>query len=219
MNNTICKKCLSSFYHLFTTKSNKFLGLCEPCNKELLKLKRKVYDLNTKSKQNENNCLLVNENTFLNVEINSSKKKLKSLQKSNESLNECLDLYLNRPRIASVIEVELAQVRDEASRNQKEADRLNNALIRSEQLVFYRHNLFRKPSLFSNVHNLGPGFGLFCRILIKKGHRFVYFVGDIELRPSGNVKDFYPERDVKYLLHLDDRTLLNCAQTRKMEFA
>jgi hypothetical protein len=191
---------------VYTNKSHNFLGLCKPCLLQDRQGKRKQYDLNVKAKVNDEIINLVIEN-------DSSKKKCVSLQKSNESLTVSLDLFQTKPRLASTVELDLRRARDEACQSQKEVERLTKVAEKLESLCHYRHNLYRKPSLFSNIFYNGPGYGLFCRILIKRGHRFVYFVGDRDIRPSGNLRDFYSERDMKYLLHLDNNTLLNCSKT------
>ena len=91
------------------------------------------------------------------------------LTKSNEQLNIALEMH-KQPRIASTNEHLLVEAQNANDLLQKEVDRLKNALLRSDNLSHYLHNLFTKPSLFSNVYGKFPGLGLFCRVLIKKAH-------------------------------------------------
>jgi hypothetical protein len=209
-NNRVCTNsdCSKVFYHEFKIHSHKFKGLCIECNNKRKYEMKKISTINKVSKQKDTNKLLANLNKSL-------LKQLKSAQKTIVDLSLIVENN-KRPRVASTLEHVLSKTQIESDALKKENSSLKNKLIRVEGHLNYSNNLFVAKSEYKNECSKSPGKGLYSLLFIKSGDKFVEFVGDTVPRPLGSVKLHYSKRDVKYLLHLDNETILDCSRTSKL---
>jgi hypothetical protein len=209
-NNRVCTNsdCSKQFHHEIKIHSHRYKGLCIECNKKRkYELKKNSTNLKVSNQKNTNK-LLANKNKSLLRELKVAKKTI-------DNLSLIVENY-KRPRVTSTVEQALLNAQLESDASKKENIILKNKLTRVEGHLNYSYNLFVAPSKYKNQHGNSPGKGLYSFIFIKNGDKFIEFVGDTVSRPSGSVKDSYSKQDVKYLLHLDKETILDCSKTNKL---
>lgn len=209
-NNRVCTNsdCSKQFHREFKIHSHRFKGLCIECNKKRKYELKKNSTNNKVSNQKNTNKLLANKNKSLLRELKSAKKTI-------VDLSLILENY-KRPRVTSTVEHALAKAQSESDTFKKENISLKNKLTRVEGHLNYSYNLYVATSKYKNQDGISPGKGLYSFISIKNGDRFIEFVGDTVSKPSGSVKDHYSKRDVQYLLHLDNQTILDCSKTNEL---
>jgi hypothetical protein len=224
----VCKGCETVFVHV-GYPSNRFLSLCKSCktnhDKEMRSESRKrnltvlteaaLKPMKVEYENVHNTNLLLTDNERVLVEqLNEFKKKLKISEASNARLESALQI-VNQRRKGAPSECIVPRERLNKTKSYDDAllIRLKLKLAQEDLLSFYRSSFYSKLSEYQNVCLVSPDEGLFCSIFIKRGHRFIVFVGNKMLYPREGVRKHFNERDVKYILHLDKSHILDCSKT------